>query len=1169
MKNKAVDTAGALYLLSWIDCVERLDVVLLEARHLQQSLIFDLRCPPLCLYLRHEEKFLWGSNWRSAIDSDAPVSHWIPDWILPYPEPIDALPKAAENSADSAAPIGERVKRAVHAMWHAGRWSKEQRRCYHSLCAIQVLKQQVLHDKLVLCRHGWSRARLHDSSAQSQINNSRAKFLVLRRGILSRLTGYVRRLGEHQELYSKAMDLGAHDYPRPLLERRRELGVYGDYLSDRTRDLLQDMDLLLDYLDVGHRQDALSSASGAPNTPENRCGKTRRTLHTWVHDCTSYNSHLQDEVNNPPRDYDYVRTHYWMPERPDLQPTIAHEMAHVALRNRMCNLKDDVLSGAEDSCSYLLRAFYYWLGQMGLRQPQGRQYAHAPLDGVVRELACDLLAASVKGFSYLYALFLELVGYCGEGALERLLELEDHAIDLSLIERLTVGHEDVLNAPRDWYLRLKLVVYWLRITHHMDLTEIDVALLDGVDGVLDELMGFLDLISAENGTAGPGDYWRKLVLHMQGIIRRSDMPYQVRRWRKQRSINEFKRDGSTGARILPRRMSSFAQPIIEFMTAHTCRVLGGVGLLPQGIDCASGLGLTLPDSVFRHTHDIPWQYSQLLARQILGSGYSDPDEFFRRVHYDADLGRELFSVGVEFAMRDAESPERRLSDSIGMVSAWLHGRQLAGFESTLNEWLGSGEESAHGGKVLEAVTSAARKGWRIKGADDQRFSARAVASAFSWKPNEPGAHRKLEELAGRLLERLCVILKDAPVDVAGYWAGLLSYLKIRGGRVGAPAACDSGGASPGSSFYKRILDALNVATDGGKAVGSLVVGRIILAGGQGVGDDGSNTLRLADALTGSALDDTSPVFRWRNRAGAGPESQDNPMRYYQILLGRYDLLGLRATQHMDRTMLPAFSKQEDVGTTGERFPTFFVRTEIALPVCLRDSPWVMQLKGRDSSDATAVAVADQVLAVIAIVLQRRSQRLDFLYRLLASADHVQYGESPEGSEWGIGKFIGKNDFVLLTDGWGDMLLVFAGEADVRLQEIFTIQDMLFEDFMVDRTELILTPKCFDWAITEGRSKGFDVFAQVRLNGAGCLQASNRAFLRDIGSFAEKGTIAVNRVAKQPGTMDFAISFGVQHSRLSDSPYAAAVRVLSQVNVDRINTHVLLELKLPNVRLGEN
>lgn len=274
-----------LYLLSWIDCVERIDTLLLEARNLQQSIIHNLHLPLLSLNLRFEEFFIWGKDWdekwfKNKKPNEKQAADLSKLWILNYPDPhkheelekdllIKYLGENYENDQYSSEykqykdKITKLLQRLLEKIWIEGGWSRTQRRHYHTLRAIQTLKRQVIKDKIILCQYAID-LKLY------KINNSldKAKFLIVRRAVLFNLNKYIFQLVDLKDVFNRAIDSGQQDHPKPLMERRREIGIYMDYLSDRTRDIRRDMFILFNDLQL-------------VNKSEKSIKKLNLILHSW------------------------------------------------------------------------------------------------------------------------------------------------------------------------------------------------------------------------------------------------------------------------------------------------------------------------------------------------------------------------------------------------------------------------------------------------------------------------------------------------------------------------------------------------------------------------------------------------------------------------------------------------------------------------------------------------------------------------------------------------------------------------------------------------------------------------------------------------------------------------------------------------------------------------
>jgi len=89
-----------LYLLSFLDVIDRIDILFLEIRHLQQNIIYRLRTPSLYLPLRYEEKLIFGNNtdgwneWINKLSTEERAhqgSRLARDWIIRYPAPKKAV----------------------------------------------------------------------------------------------------------------------------------------------------------------------------------------------------------------------------------------------------------------------------------------------------------------------------------------------------------------------------------------------------------------------------------------------------------------------------------------------------------------------------------------------------------------------------------------------------------------------------------------------------------------------------------------------------------------------------------------------------------------------------------------------------------------------------------------------------------------------------------------------------------------------------------------------------------------------------------------------------------------------------------------------------------------------------------------------------------------------
>ncbi|MGH8550099.1 MAG: hypothetical protein ACRERU_16150 [Methylococcales bacterium] len=171
----------------------------------------------------------------------------------------------------------------------------------------------------------------------------------------------------------------------------------------------------------------------------------------------------------------------------------------------------------------------------------------------------------------------------------------------------------------------------------------------------------------------------------------------------------------------------------------------------------------------------------------------------------------------------------------------------------------------------------------------------------------------------------------------------------------------------------------------------------------------------------------------------------------------------------------------------------FLRQEMA---------WKLRLRREDANSRSFKKLnsrsLQKVVACISIALQRRSMRLDFLYRLLPPFNAVRpAGDKPPEHIEDLWLLL-KNDWAFLTDGWEDIFIVITGKPEDRLKSVFEIQSVLYNDFMVDLAEAILTSRCLSFALSRaGRDQGFSVNFSVRLIEDRLLRNIKIEFLQNV------------------------------------------------------------------------
>ncbi len=543
-KEKSNDKM-ALYFLAWQDCIDRLDILLLEARHIQQNIIYNLRSPLLYRPLRYEEKFLWDKDAfcterltraveKEGCDTKTITDKLASEAILLYPLPKHEKLSALKEGFGLKEKLETQLDEFVENMLLKSKWSTDQRRHYHNLYALQKMKRNIFSDKLMVFQEGFYAFGIFPKKRFPE-EKALPRFMVLRSAILRRVWDYISRMGDHQEEFSKSLDMGLQDHPRPSMERRREQRIYTTYLSQRCLDMWLEIKMLMDEkLDKGNKKKL-----GRPSL-----------LHRWQHDFTSNSHSFFDDVADTIGREDkklspyshYINTSYFMPERPNLQSLIAHEVAHSFLKDYLDDLPRQELNLREGSFYSLVKQ----LAQCLEVYNADRLLENPSSYPLVKEIVVDLLACSIKGPAYLYALFLDITGT----GLEKLfIRGKYDEIELKLYDYLE-GAAGQYDQERDWYIRLHVICAWLHAIfdkYNTDLprTKLVVRLIEGIQSVLDEMVDYLDDIARPSQKWG--QYWKSLKDRMSILVKQSEAPGLVRERWEERNKDYY----DEGARLWP------------------------------------------------------------------------------------------------------------------------------------------------------------------------------------------------------------------------------------------------------------------------------------------------------------------------------------------------------------------------------------------------------------------------------------------------------------------------------------------------------------------------------------------------------------------------------------------------------------------------------------------
>jgi hypothetical protein len=1157
------ETLDVAWLL-WLDAIDRLDTIILEVRHSQINLIHALRASDLYAPLRYEEDYLWGSykdgaghthSWRDLLGQAVTVremERWVGGWVIPYPAFLDAIagsqavaaPEDANRYCQSklrqrtVQELSENINRNVQN----GYWTTDSRRLYHALCSLQHLKSNILRDKLVLCRWGINAiatGQSRESEGRNQTGMALGRFLLTRSAIMAAAHRHIQSLGDLKAQFESALDLGIQDHPKPMTRRRREQGLYSSYLSDRYRDLAEVMEDFLIYSD--------SSANKATSN-DSKTFRGSLYAHRWSHSAASSISIMRDEIdrdywNERQRHTDLVNTSFWMPDRPDLQSIIAHEVAHASVHHAFGSLEPYALRHEDGHFPALVRLLATALDAFGMtRFTSGDpRYAH---DHALTELTCDLLAATVTGPAFLFALVQEIIGQ----DLDCLFHSPQHDIDFDLAESWLADGWAAVNLPGfEWYYRLRVTCAWTRgIVDSGDV--LANRLIDGVE----ELCTILLDTTVRLGPKGAEAHfhrWHLLAQTMVDVIKDSQALKMAKAWksntrdRKSLAGNTFCPGGDQSAvdRPLNPKTTEILQDIVIRQKMAKSRLLendvnaGGVNtgadiirkFVDVYMDGAAHRSRT-DINLFRYVHDIPWQAALLRARDFLCdhggrhgriASTSTDGKWLIEMHTDGAPGRELYQVALEFAYWQQKSP----CDAISAI---------------LRLWSGANDGSSS--NCIQAIKTKSPVQYKVlrqwmqeQSPEHEKTTARLLDYFLRYSSQYESGRLALfdtlvQETTPRdLIDAPFIFKKFPPGTSQGARRSFFTRLQISK----LKELRDIAECHKNQSPFSEILDYLRSTTYECDALNSEDIEATIL-----------NAFLVSTVRTPviMMLERTaaSQLRAYANQQEHGscyrdPVDGDDRVSSYHSLLGRYDLFGLGSGDVTFRPRLPKFVRPPPSGPSAADEPLpppFFVRHELAIAYRLFDNRPI-RLNDRDYVP----------LAFISVTLNSRSDRLNFLYRL-----RNKYKAATE-DEAGFDC----NDLVLLSEGWGDVIIViqipqskdnssqeYFGRRKVKA--IFDIQEKLFSDFLVERTELILTFRSLKFVCAKDVNLPerddfwpFSVISRFRLSKSilegDILRSPNNSFRKGL---EELGKACKERMAfdivRTPGRTDYTVYFRCRH-----------------------------------------
>ena len=692
---------NAYIYLACHDVIERLDTLILEIRHIQKNIVYVLRTPELYYPITKEEKFIWPieDTKNEFLELDCDYDKLINNNIIYYPEQLQIKTSEYDLSKDNKTFINK-LQTIVNNRFSYGIWNYDQRAHYHNLAALQRIKANVVKDKIRLSdetAHYFFRiARNNDEQPPKRL----AHLLLLRAVILARARQVVGRVGDQQAVFSLTQDYGLQDHPRPNINRRSDQHLYSVHLADRCRDIYLEMELLADNLTL-HADKKSKPKFGRPDF-----------FHRYCHAATSSWKSFQDEISQSATRTDQfynINTSYWMPDRPELQSSIAHEVAHTLIKTRLDNLRPQTLDQIPGKMADFLKHIH-----------QAVTYFHRFDDSPEKakafclEITADILAASITGPAYFYALFLEIFGVGLEHLFENPLNPDNFDIDImKLIDEGGFNDEDF---DCEWYCRLKITALWIDRTHpklevsacrsHVECMTKSVILL------ADQMIDYLENKSMP--LRHTALFWKSLTERLEIIVvEAGELTGTVQKWLEARAndhytVDKDKKTVSRGDHIFQRHSRRLHWEVRNFLSERLYQEFEPLLKPREGsADCQkypdwstcnleelfqnSGMvsnTLRAP-SIFPRLVDIPWQYALFRAKVYVHQNaplqIKDTKSWRQAVRDNSQMGRGFYQLALEIYLSEYAPPYSRLSDCCGWVGAAL--QKLDHLLPNVNEYL--------------------------------------------------------------------------------------------------------------------------------------------------------------------------------------------------------------------------------------------------------------------------------------------------------------------------------------------------------------------------------------------------------------------------------------------------------------------------------------------------
>lgn len=1087
----------------WGETINRIDALLLEIRHVQLNIVRDLRENHLYKALEYEEDYLWGSftakrqlqenysaNWFEYFDEYGieHVNIITNAWIVklnPYSFLCDrhgnenlnnaAWDKVCSHSKDffckykyrRAARMADDVYRARD---HSRGYGPVKTQLYHSFTALQSLKANILKDKIIFSY--WAeKIRLVDFDITTSLDDVRqpqrtaiGRFITIRNGVLFRTKKYVERLEDIRLPLERSTDISVADNPRPMTTRRKEQGHYNEFLMHRS----------LRYFHVlkGILKKTRDIRSDELNTEA-------YLSHRWSHQTSSQYAEFKNETlsaelvqEDTIKDHHYLNTSFWMVDRPDLQPIIAHEIAHYFMLKVFKDVGESKLTKLNGEFSELFRRISKVLYFYQNPDYEDDDFPIQKLE-ILRELGADLIASQRNALPYLWSLFLEIVGL----DLHIALQTPDSLCDLEallLAEQsgfiLDFRTPGPLYSSYLWSIRLLAVCDWVEAVDQQNKgNPLAEELIKGI-----RLLTMITVRYTEENTPLKilGDrgvkFHDKLANALCLSIKNSAAAKHISKLQ-----NDLNRETDR---------AQYGQPNKEYDAEIGFPFEFKEYLVNQFIKLkerrSKSLGVKLQDiayeyfgeseknlangNVLKYIQDVAWTAYLLRGRDCVAlcDGHDNSlDRITDQIYNDFSPGDDLYTMAHEAqtwlrsrATRRLRRVARYISDLVQDIDEFLCEKYGCVIDDATGEQFAVCWNTLMGllPKKHQIDKYKARTGDHIHEYDHIKRillpKLRAWVEKIDNKPpfglETDVRQKKAKEFLDEIKETLNLTITTRTSALRhpfGHkiYAGLESlnaYLSV----------CTSAGSSKqNKKNMERLIEIIRISNRPSDTNNPLPTNLLRMSIGAPIVTD--RKFRRIKSL--------------HKRSKIDFDGSKSTILRIEPVLGRYDFLAYGTEQYSRRLPVPLVQgiwKSEGLKSGSNKKP-ISIRSERVLPLLL------------ENSQPLEAGIEQDFFAMMEVSLTGRDSRMDVLLAL----DKAHQDKRGLAKAWAAKYFDSNTDRFCLTEGRSDIIILFNGAPMRRLSDVIQFQRNMRQHILIESVETIFSPKILNAILEQWRRSAPD------------------------------------------------------------------------------------------------